>query len=160
MSSSCSKLLYPLKPSGIKLLTHVLRCLKKQSCYQPETFSNPHNVCAYLQLHLVEKYKEDFAVLFLDNHHRLLKFEKLFSEININEPIVYSQIVVQKALEYNAEKVILARNPLFDNCDPDQRDHKIAHDLQRMLSIVGITVLDYMIVSGEDAYSFASHGLI
>jgi DNA repair protein RadC len=106
-----------------------------------------------------EERNEVFAVLFLDNQNRLLAFEKLFSG-TINEAVVYPRVVVQRALEHNAAKVIFAHNHPSENCEPSQGDKEITRDLQRVLSIINITAIDHIIVSRKSTYSFANHGLM
>jgi len=159
MSSSCSELSYSLNPTETKLVDRALRCLEKRLRYHSEILNHSQSVCSYLRLHLAEERNEVFAVLFLDNSHRLLAFEKLFFG-TINETMVYPRVVVQKALEHNAAKVIFAHNHPSDYCVPSQTDRETTRNLQRVLSVMNITVIDHIIVSRKNAYSFATHGLM
>jgi DNA repair protein RadC len=99
MSTSLSHSTYSLTPSETKLVSRALRCLEKCLRYNSEKLNSSHLVCSYLRLHLADERNEVFAVLFLDSHHRLLAFEKLFHG-SINESAVYPRVVVQKALEH------------------------------------------------------------
>lgn len=159
MSSCCSQPSYSLSPTENKLVARALRCLEKRLRYHSEMLNNSQNVRSYLRLHLAEERNEVFAVLFLDNQHCLIAFEKLFCG-TINEATVYPRVVVQKALEHNAAKLIFAHNHPSDNCDPSPADKVITRDLQRVLSIMTITVVDHIIVSRKNTYSFAEHGLM
>ncbi len=159
MSSVCPQPSYLLNPTETKLVARALCCLEKRLRYNSEILSHSHHVCSYLRLHLAEERNEVFAVLFFDNHHRLLAFEKLFFG-TINEAAIYPRVVVQKALEHNASKVIFAHNHPSDSCDPSQADKDITHDLQRVLSVMNITIVDHIIVSRKKTYSFAEHGLM
>ncbi|MEO8964710.1 MAG: DNA repair protein RadC [Gammaproteobacteria bacterium] len=159
MSRPYSLFAYSLKPKETKLVARALRCLEKRLRYNSETLSNPQDVCSYLRLHLAEERNEVFAVIFIDNHNRLLAFEKLFLG-TINESAVYPRVVVQKALEHNAAKVILAHTHPSGHADPSNADIEITRDLQRILSIISVTVIDHIIVARENSYSFAEHGLM
>jgi DNA repair protein RadC len=159
MSSSCSELSQSLNPIETKLVAQALRCLEKRLRYPLGILHNPQQVCSYLRLHLAEERNEVFAILFLDNCNRLLAFEKLFFG-TINETIIYPRVVVQKALEHNAAKVIFAHNHPSDDCDPSQADKEITRDLQRVLSAISITAVDHIVVSRKSTYSFAAHGLM
>jgi DNA repair protein RadC len=155
MSTSLSHSTYSLTPSETKLVGQALRCLEKCLRYNSEKLNSSHLVCS----HLADERNEVFAVLFLDSQHRLLVFEKLFHG-SINESAVYPRVVAQKALEYNAAKVIFAHNHPSGNCDPSNADRKITRELQKILSIVSVTVVDHIIVGREDSYSFSEHGLM
>ncbi len=159
MSSVCSQPPYLPNPTETKLVARALRCLEKRLRYHSEILNNPQHVCSYLRLHLAEERNEVFAVLFLDNQNRLLAFEKLFFG-TINEATIYPRVVVQKALDHNASKVIFAHNHPSDNCDPSQTDKEITRDLQRVLSVMNITAVDHIIVSRKNTYSFAANGLM
>ncbi len=154
-----SKVSYSLKPTEVKLVARALHCLEKRLRYHPQIFSYPESVCTYLQLQLAEERNEVFAVLFMDNQNRLLAFEKLFFG-TINEARVYPRVIVQRALEHNAAKVIFAHNHPSNHCEPSQADKEITQDLQQLLSLLTIEVLDHIIVSHTNTYSFAEHGLM
>jgi DNA repair protein RadC len=159
MSTPLSLPMYSLNPSETKLVARALRCLEKRLRYNSEPLNNSPYVSSYLRLNLADERNEVFAVLFLDNHHRLLAFEKLFYG-SINESTVYPRVVVQKALEYNAAKVIFAHNHPSGNCDPSNEDKEITRELKRILAIVSVTAVDHIIVAREKCYSFAEHGLM
>ncbi|MEO8402614.1 MAG: JAB domain-containing protein [Gammaproteobacteria bacterium] len=142
-----------------KLVARALRCLEKRLRYCSETLTDSCSVRSYLQLHLATEKSEVFAVLFLDNSNRLLAFEKLFYG-TINESMVYPRTVIQKALEHNAAKVILAHNHPSSNCNPSHADEQITRDLKRILSIIDVNVIDHVIVSHQSSYSFAENGLL
>jgi DNA repair protein RadC len=159
MSASLSHSTYSLSPSETKLIARALRCLEKRLRYTSETLNNSHDVCSYLRLHLAGERNEVFAVLFLDAHHRLLAFEKLFYG-SIDESAVYPRVVVQKSLEYNAAKVIFAHTHPSGNCDPSNADKELTRELKRILSVISVNAVDHLIIGRENSYSFAEHGLM
>ena len=161
MSTPPSYSMYSLSPSETKLVDRALRCLETHLRYHSdsEILNNSQYVRSYLRLHLADERNEVFAVLFLDAHHRLLAFEKLFFG-SINESAIYPRVVVQKALEHNAAKVIFAHTYPSGNCDPSDADKEITRELQRILSVVSVTAIDHIIVGRENSYSFAEHGLM
>ena len=159
MSTSLSHSMYSLTPSEIKLVARALRCLEKRLRYNFETLNSSHDLRTYLRLHLASERNEVFAVLFLDTHHRLLAFEKLFHG-SIDEAMVYPRVIVQKALEHNAAKVIFAHNHPSGNADPSNADKELTCTLKQILSIVCVTVVDHIIVGCENSYSFVEHGLM
>lgn len=103
--------------------------------------------------------QEVFAVLFLDNQHKVLQFEKLFYG-TINASAVYPRVVVEKAIRYQSSAIILSHNHPSGIAEASLADKSITLRLQQALSLIDITVLDHMIVAGNRCYSFAEHGLI
>src|SRR5205085_12160017 len=116
-------------------------------------------VCTYLQLHLANEKNEVVSTLFLDNQHRLLAFEKLFYG-TINEAVIYPRIIVQKALEHNAAAIILAHNHPSGKCDTSSADREITRQIRTILEIINVRLLDHIIVSYPQTYSFAEQGLL
>lgn len=143
-----------------KLISKALRCLEGQLRYTAgEVLTTSQNVCNYLRLQLAQERNEVFSVLFLDNHHRLLAFEKMFYG-TINESVVYPRGVIQKALEFNASAVIMAHNHPSGNIQPSQADIKLTEDLKNVLGVMNIKMLDHIIVSHQETLSFAEQGLL
>lgn len=142
------------------LISKALLCLESRLRYATnETLNASRDVCNYLRLQLAGEKNEVFSVLFLDNRHRLLAFEKMFYG-TINEAMVYPRTIIQKALEHNAAAVIASHNHPSGSAVPSQADKNITKELQTILKILDITLLDHIVVSHQDAYSFAEHGLI
>lgn len=142
------------------LITSALRCLETRLKYTHDTplHSSTH-VRNYLQLHLGLEKSEVFAVMFMDSHFRLLSFEKMFYG-SIHEAIVYPRSVVQKALELNAARLIIAHNHPSQVLLPSEADKNLTKDLTTILKLVDIKLIDHIIVSHQGTYSFAEHHLL
>jgi DNA repair protein RadC len=141
------------------LIINALHCLEIRLRYHSALLNHSKDVRAYLRLHLAEEENETFAVLFLNNQCRLLAFEKLFRG-TLHEVIAYPRIVVQKALQCNAAKVILAHNHPGEDCTPSSADKEITETIRQALDLVDTKVVDHWIVSHRDSYSFAENGLL
>ena len=113
----------------------------------------------YIQMELVEERNEVFACLFLDNSHRVIRFQKLFQG-TIDGTAVYPRVVVQRVLEHNAAAVIFAHNHPSGRTDPSPADRAITQKLIEALKVFDIRVLDHLVVGGNAVCSFAEKGLI
>lgn len=113
----------------------------------------------YLKLHLAEREHEVFCVLFLDNRHRVIKYEELFRG-TIDGASVHPREVVKAALQNNAAAAILAHNHPSGVAEPSQADQNITTRLRDALALVEVRVLDHIIVGGDTTVSFAERGLI
>ena len=113
----------------------------------------------YAMARLRHHRQEVFAVMFLDNKHRLLAFEEMFFG-TIDGASVYPREVVKKALAHNAAAVILTHNHPSGVADPSQADMRITERLQAALELVDVRVIDHLVVGAEEVVSFAEHGLL
>ena len=124
-----------------------------------ETLLNPTRTRRFLKSKLRSYQQEVFACLFLDNQHRVIKFEELFQG-TIDGASVYPREVVKKALKLNAAAVILAHNHPSGLSVPSQADIRITEKLKSALLLVDVRVLDHMIVGDGEFLSFAEAGLL
>jgi DNA repair protein RadC len=102
---------------------------------------------------------ELFCCLFLDNRHRVLRFDELFRG-TIDGTSVYPREVVKEALAVNAAAVILAHNHPSGVAEPSQADERITKRLKSALELVDIRLLDHLIIGDGKATSLASRGLL
>jgi DNA repair protein RadC len=112
----------------------------------------------FLQAELRDATQEVFAVLFLDNQHRVLAFERLFYG-TINQAAVHPREVVKAVLRHNAAAVILAHNHPSGVAEPSVADRDITLRLRDALNLIDVRVLDHIIV-GNPCVSMAERGLI
>lgn len=111
----------------------------------------------YLIAELRNETREVFAVMFLDNQHQVLQFERLFWG-TIDASAVYPRVVVEHAIKYHAAAVILTHNHPSGLAQASLADKQITNRLEQALSLIDVRVLDHIIVAGHQSYSFAEHG--
>lgn len=124
-----------------------------------EVFNNPLLVKNYLLAQLRDYRHEVFACLFLDNRHRVIRFEEMFRG-TIDGASVHPREVVAQALQHNAAAVILAHNHPSGVSEPSQADLSLTRRLKDALALVDIRVLDHFVIGDGIVHSFAEHGQI
>lgn len=122
-----------------------------------EAFESPTAVKRYLTQQLRHKQQEVFVALWLDNQHRLLRYQELFNG-TIDGASVYPREVVKWALAENAAAVVFAHNHPSGVAEPSQADRIITKRLQQALNLVDIRLLDHLIVGEGSVESFAERG--
>lgn len=142
-----------------ELIQFALKCLESRIKYLSDPLTSPHEVQNYLRLQLAQEMKEVFAVLFLDNQHRVIAFEKVFYG-TINTVTVHPRVTLQHALHYNAAAVILTHNHPSGALEPSMADREMTSHLKSVLELIDIRVLDHIIVSLRGTFSFAELGLM
>lgn len=141
-------------------LQAVLEMARRQMAEQlsrEQVFNNVDQVRQFLTAQLRHKAHEVFAVLFLDNQHRMLVYRELFQG-TIDGASVYPREVVKQVLEVNAAAVILAHNHPSGIAEPSQADRHITQQLRDALALVEVRVLDHFVVGEGQVTSFAERG--
>ncbi len=131
------------------------------SLFQRESLETcePQRTSNFCQLKIGHLEHEVFSIMLLDNQHRLIHFAELFRG-TIDGAAVYPREVAKLALENNAAAVILTHNHPSGEVTPSSADKAITNKIAEALRILDIRVLDHIIVSYEDTYSFALDGLL
>ena len=93
----------------IRALPELARRYYESSLPAGEAIRSPSDTEAYLQSRIRHLGHELFCCLYLDNRHRVLKFDEMFRG-TIDGTSVYPREVVKEALAINAAAVILAHN--------------------------------------------------
>ena len=124
-----------------------------------EAIRSPADTEAFLQARLRHLGHELFCCLFLDNRHRVLRFDEMFRG-TIDGTSVYPREVVKEALAIDAAAVILAHNHPSGVAEPSQADERITRRLKSALELVDIRLLDHLIIGDGRATSMANRGLL
>jgi DNA repair protein RadC len=130
-----------------------------QKMQRGANFGSPADVKAYLRAKLGGLEHEVFAVLFLDNRHRLIEYVEMFRG-TLDGASVYPREVLKEALRLNAAAVILAHPHPSGYPEPSQADKAITLRLKDALALIEVRTLDHIVVGGNDTVSLAERGLL
>ncbi len=131
----------------------------RQCLQRGDALSNPEDTRNYLLSELSGRSYEVFGCLFLDNKHRVIKFEELFFG-TIDGASVHPREVVKRALQNNAAAIIFAHNHPSGVAEPSQADIAITQQLKKSLHLIGITVLDHFVIGDGYSVSLAEQGML
>ena len=148
----------PAKFAQLQAVLEMSRRYCSESLRRGDALSSPQETRQYLSDKLRDYKHEVFAALFLDQRHRVICFEELFSG-TLDGAAVYPREVLKKALQHNAAALIFAHNHPSGVAEPSDADQHITKRLKEALALVDIRVLDHFII-GDDVVSFAERGLI
>ena len=102
------------------------------------------------------KYEECWAI-YLTNSNRIIEQHRI-SQGGIQATVVDSRLVVKRALELLATRIILVHNHPSGNAVPSQADIELTAKVKEATGLFDIQLLDHIIVSSTDSYSFKSSG--
>jgi len=123
------------------------------------TLTDPRSTREYLRMQLRDLPYEVFAIIYLDNRNRAIKYSELFRG-TIDGATVHPREVVKEALANNAAAVILAHNHPSGVAEPSQADELITRRLKESLACVDIRVLDHLVIGDGCVESMAERGMV
>lgn len=118
---------------------------------------NPHVTRHYLQSVLAHQEREVFMALFLDNQHRVLQAQRMFSG-TLASVEVHPREIVREALKRNAAAVIIAHNHPSGMAEPSRADRDITERVKQACALLNIRLLDHLVIGQGDYTSFAERG--
>ena len=124
-----------------------------------DPFNNARQVARHLQGLLGGKRRETFVALYLTRKNVLIESEVLF-EGTVNQSAVFPREVVRSALLNDASSVICGHNHPSGNINPSQDDIEITRKLKGALKLLDITLLDHVIIGGDQWYSFSDQHIM
>jgi DNA repair protein RadC len=123
------------------------------------TLASPQAVKDFLAMKLGALEHEVFAVLLLDQRHRLIDYVELFRG-TIDGASVHPREVVKLALQRNAAACIFAHPHPSGISDASHADELITRRLRDSLALIDVRVIDHIIIGGGSITSMAEKGLI
>ena len=109
--------------------------------------------------YLREHKKENFVVLYLNSRYELLAKETI-SVGTLNASLVHPREVFEPAARYFAAQIILAHNHPSGNSEPSEDDLDLTKRMVESGKILGIEVIDHIIISNSNSFSFKEKKLI
>ena len=122
------------------------------------SIGSPTDANDFLRMRLGALSHEEFHILWLDNRHRIIDCQKLFTG-TIDGASIYPREVVRAALSVNACAAILAHNHPSGIAEPSAADRAITDELRDALRLIGVRILDHIVV-GAECVSMAGRGLM
>jgi DNA repair protein RadC len=102
---------------------------------------------------------EEFKVLLLNRSNAILGILPL-SKGGISGTVTDTRIIMAAALKSNASGLIVAHNHPSGNLNPSESDNKITQKIKSAGELMDIQLLDHLIITAEDYYSFADQGIL
>lgn len=154
-TSSIAATSTPIRVREDRAIFRALRIVEQRAAERGPLLTDGRTAGQFFRLRLGNELREHFEAAFLDNHHRLLAVERLFSG-TIDGASVYPRVLVQRALAVNAAAVIVAHNHPSGDPTPSTADRAITCSLRAALALVEVRLLDHVVVSASETCSIAS----
>ncbi|MBS4774212.1 MAG: DNA repair protein RadC [Proteobacteria bacterium] len=101
---------------------------------------------------------EELHIIYLNSKLQVMK-QELMQKGTINMVSVHPREVIKAALSNKASAIILVHNHPSGNVTPSTADTQITMQIREACTTIGIRLLDHIIISESDAYSFSGNGI-
>ena len=114
---------------------------------------------ALLAPSLLDKQKEHFVALLLDNRHSLIRVSPI-AVGSLSATLVHPRELFKEAISACAAAVIVAHNHPSGDPAPSAHDVELTRRLVEAGSLLGIEVLDHLIIARGGVVSLKAHGVV
>jgi DNA repair protein RadC len=102
---------------------------------------------------------ESFVAIALTRGNKVLNYYRI-SQGGVTGTIADPKIILQFALACNASSLIICHNHPSGNTKPSRADEELTKKIKHAAEYLDIKLLDHIIVTEDNYYSFADEGLL
>ena len=146
------------KQAVLLAITELQRRALTGILFDAPMFDSPERVSMFLRHRFNGLLNETFIGLFTDIQHRLIAVED-FGSGALQRVAVYPREIVRTALGHNAAGVVFAHNHPSGRAEPSELDKALTRKLQDAMRCIEVSLLDHLIVTPQQIWSFRAHGL-
>lgn len=134
-----------------KRLHHMQNRNKKIQCAQ--------DVYEYMEGKIPDETREHLFILHLNTKNQVIK-DEIVSVGTLNAALIHPREVFKSAIRESDHAIILVHNHPSGDPHPSIADKQVTELLKKTSNVIQIELLDHVIVSKTDWFSFKDHGLI
>ena len=145
---------------------HVIResaaCYLQEASEGAEVLRDPERLSEFWRMRIGALKHEVFAVAYLDSGYRRLLRNgvETLQEGTVDRAAVYPRRVVEAALRRQAAGLVLAHNHPNGNVQPSEHDKVLTRAVVLAAETINLRVVDHLIVSPEETFSFRKAKLL
>lgn len=143
----------------IKLLPEMTRKFWMNEQKNSPVLTSPEKAAEFIKPVLFGRPDEYVYVFCLDANCRMKHYDCI-SEGTVSEVAIYLRKVAECAVRLHAGKILLAHNHPGGSPGPSDADIKTTRAIFEALAPLGVELVDHIIFSGHQYYSFAREGIL
>jgi DNA repair protein RadC len=148
-------------PVALQIIKAAATLYLQQSGEGRDSLVDPTRLSEFWRMRIGALQNEVFEVAYLDSGYRLLRDGvDTLEEGTIDRATVYPRRVIESALKRGAAAVVLAHNHPNANLTPSEHDKVLTRAIVLAAETVHLNVVDHLIVSAQDTFSFRKAGLL
>lgn len=125
----------------------------------PASITGSRDIVTIFQPLLADLPHEELWVLLLSRSKRIIERFRV-SQGGLDGTVIDPRIVLRRALDRNASGLVLVHNHPSGEASPSELDRQNTQKLKIAASYFDIRLLDHVIITNTEPFSFAEHGLL
>lgn len=148
-------------PVALQIIRAAATLYLQQSSEGRDSLADPARLSEFWRMRIGALQNEVFEVAYLDSGYRLLRDGvETLEEGTIDRATVYPRRVIEAALKRGAAAVVLAHNHPNGSIMPSEHDKVLTRAIVLAAETVHLKVVDHLIVSAQETFSFRKAGLL
>jgi DNA repair protein RadC len=124
-----------------------------------DAVTNPEEAFKLIKTNIDDYSKENFLVLSFDVRNKLIGVDNI-SKGTISASLVHPRETFESAIRKHAAQIMIGHNHPSGSLEPSEDDIKITKRISEAGKIMGIELMDHIIITKNNFYSFKSNGLM
>jgi DNA repair protein RadC len=148
-------------PAALKIIKAAATLYLQQSGEGQDSLAETPRLADFWRMRIGALQNEVFQVAYLDSGQRLLRDGvATLEEGTIDRAAVYPRRVIESALRRGAAALVLAHNHPNGQVTPSEHDKVLTRAIVLAAETVGVKIIDHLIVSANESFSFRKAGLL
>lgn len=132
---------------------------QKQEVIQRTTYQCAADINRLFQPILCDASQEEFWILLLNQACRIIKYTQI-SRGGIDGTYADIRSILRECLIHRATQLVLIHNHPSGNTQPSLNDKQLTQKIKEGSAIMNISLIDHLIITDGNYYSFADHGVL
>jgi DNA repair protein RadC len=146
------------KRAELLAITEIQRRVLTALLAEGPVLDSAQQVTMFLRHRFNALLNESFVGLFTDVQYRLIAVED-FGSGALQRVAIYPREIIRAALRHNAAAVVFAHNHPSGRAEPSDLDKTLTKKLQDAMGCIEVSLLDHLIVTPAEIWSFRANGL-
>ena len=148
-------------PVALQIIKAAATLYLQQSSEGRDSLADPDRLANFWRMRIGARPNEVFEVAYLDSGYRLLRDGvETLEEGTVDRAAVYPRRVIEAALRRGAFAVVLAHNHPNGTVSPTDADKILTRAIALAAATVSVRVVDHLIISPHETFSFRKAGLL
>ena len=147
----------PAKAVSILAACELGKRRQMEKVQERKDLGSPQAIYDYMRPIMQDLDTEEAWIILMNQNYRLIKEERL-SHGGITETLVDVRVIVKEALLNNTTIVALCHNHPSDNARPSKEDDRLTERVKKACELMRIYLLDHVIVTESNYYSYREKG--
>ena len=132
------------------------RCSTGRNAFE-ESISSSDDIINLMRPSLKNLKHEECWAIYLTNSNRIIERSRI-SQGGVQATVVDHRLIVKRALELLSTRIIIVHNHPSGSATPSGADLSLTQRIKEATSLFDIQLLDHIIISDSESFSFKSNG--